>query len=641
MSRKNLKIMDKTKLFEIDENTQKEISKLFGKRQSQQLQNKDPDIQIEKQDDPQPEVKPMLRRQSQRLQNIDPVIQIEKQDDPLPEEKPLPKGRGGGEKKQPKKEKKQPNKDKKFPLKKEKLIVREKRKSCEDLNVICSKEDLLKFYDNHLLNTQITFSKPISKEQTQIPKELNYSIHANLKESDILNTFNYLFDHMKIGIFVQIQDNTLKHFQPFDNKEYENNWDNLNIQFKNNVSKDEYYKKKMKKYPNDMNSNLKNVQKNFKKWSSNNCFIGNWNNDDEIGTKGWNELKEMLNDVCRFNKVNDCIFFINRRDHPVITGNGNEESYGMEPYFHVFNNLTTPLPDRHRHEKYVPVLSYSKNDNYADLLIPNYEDINRIKALEDDTFPKVVDAYMKHHKFKTTQEQNDGRTFIENIWNREKENNNLDTYIQHHYENKHEWNNKKEKALFRGTTTGCGTTASNNQRLRLAVISQKEEMKDLADVCLTGVNLRDRKFENKQIDYIDYKKYNIKKFTPKQLQEQNITKDIDEQSKFKYIIHVDGHVSAYRLGKELSMGSTILKVDSLYDYKLWFSDHLIEYYHYLPIKSDLSDLKNAINNCKENDMICERIAKNAQELFHKIINRKYISMYVANLINSISNNYDI
>ena len=166
-------------------------------------------------------------------------------------------------------------------------------------------------------------------------------------------------------------------------------------------------------------------------------------------------------------------------------------------------------------------------------------------------------------------------------------------------------------------------------------------MKDLADVCLTGINLRDRKFENKPIDFIDYKKYNIKKFTPKQLSEQKIRKDIDEQSKFKYIIHVDGHVSAYRLGKELSMGSTLLKVDSLYDYKLWFSDHLIEYYHYLPIKSDMSNLKNAIINCKENDMICERISKNAQELFHKIINRKYISMYVSNLINSISNNYDI
>ena len=36
---------------------------------------------------------------------------------------------------------------------------------------------------------------------------------------------------------------------------------------------------------------------------------------------------------------------------------------------------------------------------------------------------------------------------------------------------------------------------------------------------------------------------------------------MNEQSNYKYIIHIDGHVSAYRLGKELSLGSTILKVN--------------------------------------------------------------------------------
>ena len=157
--------------------------------------------------------------------------------------------------------------------------------------------------------------------------------------------------------------------------------------------------------------------------------------------------------------------------------------------------ISISVYDRHRHTKYVPVLSFSKNNNYADLLIPNYEDINRIKALEEATFPKFVNAYMKYHKFKTVQDENAGKLFIQNTWNIEKEKNNLGTYIQHYYENKYEWKNKKDKALFRGTTTGCGTNASNNQRLRLAVISQKEEMKDLVDVCLTGVNLRDRKFE--------------------------------------------------------------------------------------------------------------------------------------------------
>merc|ERR1711916_246152 len=128
-------------------------------------------------------------------------------------------------------------------------------------------------------------------------------------------------------------------------------------------------------------------------------------------------------------------------------------------------------------------------------------------------------------------------------------------------------------------------------------------------------------------DFIDYKKYNIKKFIPKQLTEQKIRKDIDDQCKFKYIIHVDGHVSAYRLGKELSSGSTLLKVDSLFNYKLWFTNHLIPNYHYLPIKTDMSNIKSAIISCKKNDDVCKKIADNSKELFHKINNRKYISLY--------------
>ena len=42
--------------------------------------------------------------------------------------------------------------------------------------------------------------------------------------------------------------------------------------------------------------------------------------------------------------------------------------------------------------------------------------------------------------------------------------------------------------------------------------------------------------------------------------------EMNMQSNYRFIIHIDGQVSAYRLGKELSLGSCILKVDSLYNY---------------------------------------------------------------------------
>ena len=50
--------------------------------------------------------------------------------------------------------------------------------------------------------------------------------------------------------------------------------------------------------------------------------------------------------------------------------------------------------------------------------------------------------------------------------------------------------------------------------------------------------------------------------------------NLEEQSKHKYILNIDGHVKAFRLGNELRMGSVILLVDS--PYRLWFQDKLIE-----------------------------------------------------------------
>ena len=43
----------------------------------------------------------------------------------------------------------------------------------------------------------------------------------------------------------------------------------------------------------------------------------------------------------------------------------------IEPYFHIFDNLTTPLPDRYRHTKYIPVMSYFKYDDKSPYIINN------------------------------------------------------------------------------------------------------------------------------------------------------------------------------------------------------------------------------------------------------------------------------
>ena len=420
-------------------------------------------------------------------------------------------------------------------------------------------------------------------QESNKPKELKHNIYQHLNRQAIVDTFNYLFYHIRMGIFVYVKNNKLHHFIPFQNLNYKNNWSS-SIKFKKDMSFDDYYKQK-EKYLRRKDDGL---EKDTTKWSSNNCLIGNWT-DNEVGDMGWYEIRDMISQACANHTINDSIFFINRRDHPVLTPNG------MEPYFHIFNNLTTPL-SHHKYDKYVPILSFSKNNDFADLLIPNYADWRNVT----------------------------GKLYPTSCVDMEKD--------DIHYD----WEKKIAKAIFRGSATGCGTTPEENQRIRLAQLSKEfskdPKTKDLMDAGLVGKNLRDKKYMGKEIDFFRHRDYDL---------QYSERKSMNDQSNYKYLIHIDGHVSAYRLGKELSLGSTLLKVDSMFDYKLWFSNHLTSGKHYLRIKKDLSDLEKAIKWCKVNDKKCKTISLNAKKMYDVIMTERYIVSYFAWMMNSISSNYII
>lgn len=69
--------------------------------------------------------------------------------------------------------------------------------------------------------------------------------------------------------------------------------------------------------------------------------------------------------------------------------------------------------------------------------------------------------------------------------------------------------------------------------------------------------------------------------------------------KFKYQINLDGTVAAYRLPYLLAGDSLILKQDS--GYYEHFYKQLSPGVHYVPIKSDLSDLLDKIKWAIEHD----------------------------------------
>jgi hypothetical protein len=231
-------------------------------------------------------------------------------------------------------------------------------------------------------------------------------------------------------------------------------------------------------------------------------------------------------------------------------------------------------------------------DEYADIPIPTGDDWNRIGSYDGKFFGSECRIYQKPEDF--------------NI----------------------KWDDKKPTAVFRGASTGCGVTIDTNIRLKLAYISantKPDSMGPLLDAGISKWQLRPRKLKGEKflqtIDIDEMKNVGI-----------NIVSFLSplQQSEYKYLIHVDGHVSAFRLSLEMSMGCCILLADS--KYRLWFRNLMEPMVHYIPIKNDLSDLIEQIKWCRDNDKKCKKIAKNARKFYFKYLQKDGVLDYLQKII---------
>jgi len=201
-----------------------------------------------------------------------------------------------------------------------------------------------------------------------------------------------------------------------------------------------------------------------------------------------------------------------------------------------------------------------------------------------------------------------------------------------------DFDSKIPKAVFRGGVTGCGVTPATNQRLNLT-LSQKfktPEALELLDVGLTSKSKRtilepraplhpenplDSSWKQTTLSQSFLKSLHSKTLDPSKITLVPKMSKI-EQSNYKYVIVIEGNVAAHRLATDMLFNSVILLVDSVYN--LWFSYLLKPYFHYVPIKADLSDLLQKISWCKSHNEKCKKIASNARELALKIVDYTYV-----------------
>lgn len=457
---------------------------------------------------------------------------------------------------------------------------------------------------------------------------LDQPIHKCTTTESTMNTLKYLFFHMKCGIFVMIRNGKLRIFAPFVNSDYRNTWGDK-LKLEGDGSLDSYYTQKAGLYREE------NIEKDKFKWWANGNIICNElaKVEDMANMQFWGDqflaaLRDMLGEACREREIPDCEFFLNKRDYPQLKINV-DRGVPVEPYGFIYDkddrdpDQDVDLVPEHKFNSYAPIVSFyaASETRFADIPWPSSEDW-------EGACGEVFPGTFMHQK------DAEGRAKFSS--------NPRDLFTEENFRKfERGWDdNRVATAFFRGTATGGGTTIDNNQRLKVAWYShiwkddeEKGGEEPFLDAAIVGWNLRDKKIADRPMTFLRAKEFEFTAgkhhFTP-----------IYEQSKYKYLVYVDGHCAACRYAFMMRLGSVILKVESrqVAD-NMWYFPLLKPYHDHVPVKSDLSDLEEKIRWCREHDDECRQIAENAKTFYEKYVARDALLDYVQMVCKSIARQF--
>ena len=164
------------------------------------------------------------------------------------------------------------------------------------------------------------------------------------------------------------------------------------------------------------------------------------------------------------------------------------------------------------------------------------------------------------------------------------------------------WSDRENKIFWRGSAShnACALDGSlilgPNQIPRVALCLKLQSRVD-ADIGLIGWNIG---FPPPEIVEDFIKAHSICKPMVPMLEHAN----------YKLQMDIDGVGNAWSFLDKLLMGSCILKVQS--PLKQWFYDELHAWEHYVPVRSDLSDLEQQLDWCLSNDGRAKEIGEEGQ-----------------------------
>lgn len=447
-------------------------------------------------------------------------------------------------------------------------------------------EDLDKYGYLYIMSLFKDIDNKIENERNVL-NNLDINIWEKYETSfeSIINSLNYVFEKFRKGTLVGIKNNKLCIFLPFSNYNFRNNY--FTELYVNSEDKKllEKHRENLEnnKFDHILDTKLKENIKDF--------FIKNRLKTDNID---FDRTKWLANGCFfRYEKTEgDKALSVFRyfledlcrsRKVPdsIFILNVRDHPLIRKDLYESYNLiLNKKIEDKYIKDKYLPILSVGTSVFNADIPIPTQDDIIR----ENEYY--FPDDCKKPSKIKEIS-----------------------------------WKNKKEIAIFRGSATGCYI---DNKNIRIKAMELSKKHPDLLDSGITSLNRKIKKEKDKELNIIS----NIKK-------SNFITND--EKAEHKYILNLDGHVSAFRLGQELSIVNSIVLIPQT-KFKLWFSYLLKPYVHFVPVDHDLSDLISKIKWCKQNDNKCLEISKNGNEFYSKYLTRNGQLDYMQKLLGQLKFN---
>jgi len=462
-----------------------------------------------------------------------------------------------------------------------------------------SKNDLIKYiypridefhkirkYKNHNITNNNIFINDINT----LFSNKKLSIYNTSNKQSTIDTLNYMFDEFHTSVFVQILNNQIYTFILLKNHSIDKE---LLKKIKIDKTKYQNIDDFMLDIKNQYYKDLKIIKNKEDSIYFTDCYINLWSIPDLSIPSWWLYIYQydMLNKLLKSKKINDTEFILNFKDQNILVKNSN-----INPHYHLLGNLTTPL--KNKYKSFIPILNIGSHNKFADLPIPTNDDWEICNN-------KIYLGACRDLYFNVKKD------------------------INTNYES------KIPTAIFRGSSTGCGTIIKNNPRLKAAYLSKKfyKHPKYGINNNQDGIlylDARITKFSNKvkkhysdeYIHFVDPKKLKLK---------QGKKLSLNTISNYKYILCIEGNIAAFRLSLELAYNSVILLVKS--EFYIWYQPLLKPWIHYIPIKHDLSDVIEKIDWCKKNDDKCKKIAQNATDFYKKYININSINDYLEILLN--------